>query len=189
MKKIGSSLRGKKSPKKLNDPVASSDNDVQYNIGKSGMITSIMLTGGGGTGGGGTMFSSTTSGCGLTQVTMPNTGSYTMPNSGTVSLGSGVYSISTGTTTYTNTPYHTTFDSDITINRPGGKINIGKSIETILDHLNLIIPVQSELDSNPALKLAYENYLEVLDASRNRDIREAYDSYHTVKKLTKDSDD
>jgi hypothetical protein len=59
----------------------------------------------------------------------------------------------------------------------------------ILEHLQLIVPDEQELRDNPSLKLAYENYLEALAATRDPSIQAAFDSYHMVRKLTKDTDD
>ena len=182
----------------------STENTIKYSVGTTGMITSISLTGAGGgyssgaggyaPGGGGTggitnitYTNGTSSGTmnGINTISMPNTGTY--PS--TVSLGSGVYSISTGASPYSINPYNTNFDSDITISRPTGRINVGKTLEMILEHLNLIVPVQAELDSNPSLKLAYENYLEVLAAARNQTVKDAFDSYQMIRKLSKDDND
>ena len=80
--------------------------------------------------------------------------------------------------------------SDLTIKRKGGNtIAVGKSIELILEHLQLIVPDERELRDNPALKLAYENYLDALAATRDPSIQAAVDSYHMIRKLTKDDDD
>lgn len=81
-------------------------------------------------------------------------------------------------------------DSDITVKRPDGTtLAVAKSIETILEHLQLIVPNDNELRDNPALNLAYENYLEMLATTRNPGLKEAFDSYHTVRNLVKDTYD
>lgn len=78
-------------------------------------------------------------------------------------------------------------DNDITISRPGGKqLKIANTLERIMEQMMLIVPDDDELDNNPALKAAYNNYLEVLHASRDPAAKEAYDSYHTIRKLVND---
>lgn len=157
---------------------------------QTGCITAVSLTNpasgyhgsmgavGANGGGGGGYASSTVSMAG----TMPSV--YNVPSySGSYTLSSSGYGYGSIATALSGAQI-----PDVTIQRPNGEIQIGKAIETILDHLQLIVPNQKELDANPSLKLAYENYLEVLKATRNADLKEAYDSYHMVRKLSRDDD-
>jgi hypothetical protein len=78
-------------------------------------------------------------------------------------------------------------ESDVTIRMKSGKeIRVGKSISMLLEHLMLIVPDDREIESNPALKLAYENYLEVYKRRMDPELAEAYETYQTVRKLTRD---
>jgi hypothetical protein len=78
-------------------------------------------------------------------------------------------------------------DSDITIRTKGGEdLRVAHSIKLMMDHLMLIVPDDRDLESNPALKSAYENYLQVYRRTVNPELAEAYDSYQMIKKLSKD---
>lgn len=106
-------------------------------------------------------------------------------------VSTGLYTTSSTSYSPVMTIQHNDADnSDVIIKRPNGvEIPVGKSIELILDHLKLILPNKRELEENPALKLAYDNYLQVLETVRHsQEIKDAYDSYQMVRKLSKDDD-
>jgi hypothetical protein len=111
------------------------------------------------------------------------------------SAGSGCYT-SPGITTYsaiappTVTISNTTFDdAEITIRmKDGSDLRVAKSINLLLEHLMLIVPDDRELESNPALKMAYENYRDVRKKTMDPKLVEAYDSYQMIKKLSKEDD-
>jgi hypothetical protein len=136
----------------------SSNNVINIPIGGSG-------------GGGGTINTGTWSNGALT-LTASGYGSQNVYNSSTMTI-SGV-----------------TVDGDeseITIQmKDGKKVHVVKSINLILEHLMMIVPDEQELNSNPALKLAYENYLQVIRQQIDPKIAEAYETYQTVRKLTRD---
>lgn len=76
--------------------------------------------------------------------------------------------------------------SDVVIKRHGKSIAVAKSLETIIDHLCIIIPDAAELANNPALKTAYDHYLDVVRESLDPRIRAAYDSFQTLRSLTQE---
>lgn len=103
---------------------------------------------------------------------------------------SGSYSISTGgswTSPYTSFSLGnpTTVDSDITLCRHGKPtMRIGATLDEILKHLHIIVPDHKLLEENESLKLAYDNYVEVLRATVNPELKAAYDSYKIIEQLT-----
>lgn len=101
------------------------------------------------------------------------TGVTTSVNAGTISIGSTHLSGS---------------DSDITLKR-GGKpdIKIGATLDLICECLNIVIPEKSLLDNNPALKLSYENYKEVLQRTvSNPELKQAYNDYKFIENLVRE---
>jgi hypothetical protein len=127
-------------------------------VGATGAITSLTMLGGGAGGG---MISAS--------------GSYTMSTGGY------------GTTAVSKPVYYTTTDNsgaDIVITRKSGEsIRIGDSIKHILDTFCIIVPDQTLLDSNPALKAAYENHQAIIQETLGPKLKESYDSYKTIEKL------
>ena len=124
-------------------------------VGATGAVT--YLTGGGGGGGG--MISS-----------------------------SGNYTISTGYSTTVSKPvYYTTTDNssaDIVIHRNSGEaIRVGDSIKHILDTFCIIVPDQTLLDDNPALKAAYNHHQAVIQETLGTKLKESFDSYKTIERL------
>lgn len=116
----------------------------------------------------------------LTGVSLTGAGSWTtIPpswSSGTISLGA----IKADDT-----------DTDITLKRKNKPdLKIGVTLDLICEHLNIIIPEKSLLESNPALKMAYEHYSEVLQKTyADIELKNAYDSYKTLEKLLRSEDE
>lgn len=80
---------------------------------------------------------------------------------GSGSGGGSSYSIanvspSFGTVNVANNVY--TDNTDLVITRNGKKINVGESIEHILDRLAILTEQQEKHEKYPALKEAYDNY-------------------------------
>lgn len=79
-------------------------------------------------------------------------------------------------------------DSDMIIRmKDGTDLKVGKSIRMLMEHLLLIVPDDRELESNPALKMAYENYLRIAKRSLDPELVEAYESYQMMRKITRDA--
>lgn len=114
-----------------------------------------------------------------TGVSITGTGTWT-----TVSPSWSSGTISLGTTSFDE------IDSDITLKRKGKPdVKIGATLDLICEHLNIIIPEKSLLESNPALKMAYEHYSEVLQKTyADIELKNAYDSYKTLEKLLRSED-
>ncbi len=77
-------------------------------------------------------------------------------------------------------------ESEITLTKDGRTLRVGKSINLLLEHLMLIVPDDRELESNPALKLAYENYLEARKRHVDPELTAAYESYQLIRNITRD---
>lgn len=124
-------------------------------------------------------------GSSMSNITITNTGS-----------GYGTYLTPASATTLTTTTISgqpITFTSgdgygrnDVVIRRNGREIAVATCIEAIQQHLCILVPDQRELDSNPALQLAYDHYLSVVRESVDPRIRAAYDSFQTLRNLTKE---
>lgn len=103
---------------------------------------------------------------------------------------SGSYSIPTGglwTSPYTtfSVGNSTTVDNDITLCRQGKpNMKIGATLDEILKQLLIIVPDHKLLEENESLKLAYDNYVEVLQATVNPELSAAYNSYKIIERLT-----
>jgi hypothetical protein len=104
--------------------------------------------------------------------------------------GNGGYTSFTGQATVGGIYIHGGMQSDITISRPNGQLNVGASLEMIMDMLGLIQPDHTLMDKHPALKDAYEAHVSALkDKLMHHDIKDTYNSYHTVRKLVLGADD
>lgn len=114
-------------------------------------------------------------------------GTYSVNLTGAGSMSS-VYSISGGAGWASNNYVNNTItaNADITISRKGKEINVAETLELIVEHLNLIIPDKKLLNDNPSLKLAYDNYLEVLSKISNPELKSAVESYKVLEQLVKD---
>lgn len=102
--------------------------------------------------------------------------------------GGGMISSSGYSTTAISKPvYYTTTDNDnadIVIHRKSGNnIRVGDSIKHILDTFCIIVPDHTLLDSNPALKAAYENHQAIIQETLGPKLKESYDSYKTIERL------
>lgn len=83
-------------------------------------------------------------------------------------------------------------DSDITLKRHGKpEIRIGETLDLITESLCIVIPDKKELEKNPALKSAYEEWqLEFKNHySQIGSLKTAYDSYNTIKSLCHDAEE
>jgi hypothetical protein len=127
-------------------------------VGASGIVTNLTMSGGGAGGG-----------------MISTSGNYTM--------STGSY----GTTAVSKPVYYTITDNsgaDIVIPRNSGEsIRVGDTIKHILDTFCIIVPDQNLLDSNPALKAAYENHQAIIQETLGPKLKESYDSYKTIEKL------
>ena len=141
----------------INVSASSINTGVIGATGASGSITSL-TTMVGGNGGGGGMIS--------------NGGNYTSTS----------YS-----TTISKPVYYTTTDNsnaDIVIHRDSGEsIRVGATIKHILDTFCIIVPDQTLLDSNPALKAAYDDHQAIIQETLGPKLKESYNSYKIIEKL------
>ena len=127
-----------------------------------------------------------------------STGGYSISTSPTVNTGgftsmsgSGSYNWATSTITPTFTlstgPNGAEFkDSDITLSRKDKPpMKIGETLDMILESLYIIIPDESAHKDNPALKSAYDEWYSQFkeQTARMYPLKNAYDSYMTMKKL------
>lgn len=97
------------------------------------------------------------------------------------SLGSNTYNIGSIINTF-NDDFN-----DITITRGKNKnsYKVAATLDIICDSLGIIIPDQKKLNENPSLKLAYDNYQEVLKKTwMTNELSEAYNNYKIIEKLT-----
>lgn len=128
----------------------------------------------------------------LIQGSYGGSGGYYTTSSGSITIPTNTTS-TTGMWTLSNTYKNVTLigateisDSDITIIRRNKKpIKVAETLEFLLEQFNIIIPDKKLLESNPALALAYENYLEVLKTSIVPKLKEAYNNYKVLETLSK----
>jgi len=115
------------------------------------------------------------------------------PTTTTTTTGGTYAGTSTGlwNTSYANPTVNAGFDSDITLSRTGRPdLKIGQMIDLICEHLNIIVPDQKLMEDNPSLKLAYEHYQEtVAKTVMNPEVKAAADSYRTIEKLVKETEE
>lgn len=130
-------------------------------------------------------------------------GNYNNMAATTINLTSPVYSV-TGSSSTTNSlnlgvsnsiyttqsvyntgglDYHA---QDVTITRNGKPpLKIGYTIDMIMESIGLILPDEALLNSNPALKSAYDNYQEILH-KQNPELKSAIENYKMIEKIVKE---
>lgn len=125
-------------------------------------------------------------------------GPYSIQLSGTTSVPTlspnnwigqnGYAGITTGLSSVNATP---SYYEDLVITRTGKpSISVAATIETICDTLNIILPDKEKLKENPSLEAAYEHYKEVLNKTiLSQELKNAYDSYKIIEKLTQETEE
>ena len=73
------------------------------------------------------------------------------------------------------------------ISSKGNTFNVGDTLQRIVDLLTIITPDSELMDKYPAVKEAYDNY-ETIFSDQFKQISDAVDSYNTVVKLARLSD-
>lgn len=123
---------------------------------------------------------------------------YTNPTTGItyVNTGSGWANIATGTASpyigggsggvYMPTWSTTTVTSPLVIQTPDGRqIDVLKTLTTIIEQLCIIVPDETKMEKYPALREAYNEYLELMV---NENVKKAYLNYRTIEALLNNSE-
>lgn len=131
-------------------------------------------------------------------------GVYNISTSGTVNTGGLVTTSTTGGYTWANSSaatYPTVSISSANVDARGGDItltrkgkpplNIGATLDTIIEALYIIVPDEQEHKENPALKSAYEEWQNQfrIQTERMQSLKDAYESYMVMKKLCREEEE
>ena len=128
-----------------------------------------------------------------------NTTSITGTSTGSLSLSTGAYNWASTTVSPTFSATNTysassaTFDNtDVTLTRKGRPpMKIGATLDLILESLYIITPDETAHKDNPALQSAYEEWQHQfrVQTERMAPLKEAYESYMTMKKLCREDEE